>query len=143
MNITSDRYIHKIIQGYEPTSYKSKVFQVVLPSNIVSEDESQHMDSLLEMNVIERCTVSEDQFLSNIFLVKKSDGSYCKILNLKNFTKFMVHKHLKMESLDAALDLVYQNSYFASADLRKAYYSVAMSQNFCKYLRFEWRGILY
>ena len=55
----------------------------------------------------------------------------------------MVHEHFKMESLDAALDLVYQNSYFASVDLRKAYNSVVMSQNFRKYLRFEWRGILY
>ena len=48
-----------------------------------------------------------------------------------------------METLDSALELVFKDCFFASVDLKKAYYSVLVSPQFRKYLRLEWAGQLY
>jgi len=145
--ITSDHYVHKLILGYEPNGYKAEVVQIDVPSDIVPDSDKPLMDreiqSLLDMKVIEKCEDEDDQFISNVFLVPKSDGSCRKILNLKRFNKFIPYEHFKMEGLDSALELVYEGCYFASVDLRKAYYSVVMNPNFRKYLRFRWRELRY
>ena len=42
-----------------------------------------------------------------------------------------------------ALDLVFPNCYFASVDLKDAYYSVPIHGDYKKFLRFTWREVLY
>jgi len=44
-----------------------------------------------------------------------------------------------METFESALKLIKPFSYFASIDLRHAYYSINMAENDQKFLRFQWR----
>ena len=48
-----------------------------------------------------------------------------------------------MESVQTALHLMKKNWFVASIDLRDAYYSIPISQQHQKYLKFNWQGQLY
>ena len=61
------------------------------------------------------------------------------ILNLKELTEYIEPHHFKMETFESALDLIKPFSYFASIDLRHAYYSINMAENDQTFLRFQWR----
>lgn len=47
--------------------------------------------------------------------------------------------HFKMETFESALKLIKPFSYFASIDLRHAYYYINMAENDQKFLRFHWK----
>ena len=76
------------------------------------------------------------EFISTIFVRPKKDGSYRSILNLKQLNNFVTNHHFKMESLQTALHLVKKNCFIASIDLRDAYYSISISQQHQKYIKF-------
>ena len=84
-----------------------------------------------------------DEFISNIFLRKKKDGTYRMILNLKQLNEFIVYHHFKMDSLQAATELMKPGCFMASIDLKDAYYTVSIHQEFQKYLKFQVDGKLY
>ena len=48
-----------------------------------------------------------------------------------------------METAQTAVQLVTENCYFASSDLQDAYFSVPIHEDYQKYFKFHWRGILY
>ena len=62
------------------------------------------------------------------------------ILNLKDLNYNIEKKHFKMDTFLSAVNLVKQNCYMASVDLRDA---IPISIKYRKYLRFEWQGKLY
>ena len=97
----------------------------------------------LEKDVIEETGYENGQIISNIFIRPKHDGSHRLILNLSNLNEHVEKRHFKMETLKLALSLVKQNCYFAKIDLKDAYYSIPIAQQFRKYLRFTWNGKLY
>ena len=104
---------------------------------------SEEIEKLVKMQVLMPVTPREDQFLSNIFLVPKHDGSHRLILNLKYLNEFVEKHHFKMETLKTALTLVKPNVYFGSLDLRQAYYSLPIQKCCRKFLRFVWEGVVY
>ena len=52
------------------------------------------------------------------------------ILNLKTFNGFLKFKHCKLESVEDALDLITEGSYFGSVKLKDASYIIPIHQNF-------------
>ena len=84
-----------------------------------------------------------ENYISNIFIRPKSDGSHRLILNLKYLNEDVEHIHFKMETLRCVLPMIKKNSWFASIDLKDAYYSVPIDPHFRKYLSFYWDGTLY
>ena len=56
----------------------------------------------------------QGEYISNIFIKPKKDGSVRLILNLKHFNKFVEKKHFKMSSLQTAIDLMEKDAYLAS-----------------------------
>ena len=101
---------------------------------------SLQVQGLLENGVIQ--PVDEDMigFVSNIFLRPKPNGKFRMIIDLSDLNEHLDKVHFKMDHLDQALDLIMPNSYFASIDLRDAYYSVPIWQPHQKYLSFQWEG---
>lgn len=86
----------------------------------------------------------EHQYISPIFTVPKKDkNEYRMILNLKELNEYIEPHHFKMETFESALKLIKPFSYFASIDLRHAYYSINMAENDQKFLRFQWRENIY
>ena len=60
------------------------------------------------------------------------------ILNLKKLNKYIDSKHFKMESLRNILHMVKAKVWMASVDLKDAYYSVPIYEEYQKYLKFIW-----
>ena len=83
------------------------------------------------------------EYISPILLVEKANSEYRKILNLKRFNVCVEYCHFKMENLKTVCALINRGSLMSSIDLRKAYYSVSISENSRKFLRFEWYNKLY
>ena len=79
---------------------------------------------LLEKSVLKPVKETEKRYVSSIFLRENKNNQYRLILNLKNFNKHVTHRHIKMDTLNTALDMVRKNCYMASIDLTDAYYSV-------------------
>ena len=78
-----------------------------------------------------------------IFTRTKKGGSYRMILNLKTFNEFFKFKHCKLESIEDSLDFITEDCYFGSADLKDAYYSIPVHENYQKYLKLSWKDDYY
>jgi hypothetical protein len=99
---------------------------------------------LLESDVIVPVEPRPDQFVSNIFLVTNKDSSKRAILNVKALNKkFLPKKHFKMETLQAILPLIRRFDWFASWDLRKGYYNIALHPDVQRFFCFDFEGRRY
>ena len=149
-SLTSNRYVLNIISGYDielNDKFESVMKHRTSPShhfdNATSAAITSQVDELLSMGVIEKCLHSVGEYISPVFLVDKANGEHRKILNLKKFNQCVDYRHFKMENLKSVCDLLTDGCFMTSIDLRKAYYSVSISPDSRKFLRFEWRSQLY
>ena len=62
---------------------------------------------------------------------------------LKTFNEFLKFKHCKLETIEDTLDLITEQCYFGSDDLKGAYYSIPIHENYQKYLKFFWKEEYY
>ena len=132
--ITSDKYILDIVKHGLKLEFLSEAphkepFQVTYNSkknNFIS----QEINKLLKKKVIVQTTAEKGDFFSSVFLRVKKDESYRMILNLKKLNKYTDSKHFKMESLQNVLHMVKSGVWMASVDLKDAYYSVPIDQEY-------------
>ena len=68
----------------------------------------------------------QDQFISNLFLVKKKDGKNRPVINLKQLNGFVEYQHFKMEDISVLKDLLRPNDWMVKLDLKDAYFCVPM-----------------
>ncbi|KAJ8909370.1 hypothetical protein NQ315_008936 [Exocentrus adspersus] len=112
-----------------------------------TEAEIEHLmesiNKLLNDGAIVRCAPAPDQFLSRFFLADKANGGKRFILNLKGLNKFIEAPHFKMEDFRTALRLVARDAHMATIDLKDAYFLLPVDEHSRKYLRFEFRSVLY
>jgi hypothetical protein len=102
-----------------------------------------HIADFLERGIIVISDHEEGEFISNVFLREKKDGSFRMILNLKDFNQFIPYHHFKMDNINSCICLMKPLCYMASIDLKDAYFSLPVHQNSQKYLKFVWQGVLY
>lgn len=93
---------------------------------------------LLNIGAIRECHACSGQFLSHIFLIKKSNGQNRFILNLKKLNRFIPTPHFKIEDYRTAIRLMSKDTYMCTIDLKDAYFSISIHNDSTKYLRFEW-----
>jgi hypothetical protein len=146
LELTNDRTILDWVQGYEiPFSHTPPPYQA--PTQKWSQKEiiliSHEIDKLKTLGAISACVCSKDQFTSPIFFVPKPNGSYRFNLNLKYLNQYICTEHFKLEDIRTACKLMIKDYYMATIDLREAYFSVPISENLKKYLRFMFNGQLY
>ena len=55
----------------------------------------------------------------------------------------MKFKHCKRDSIEDALDLITEGCYFGSVNLKEAYYSIPIHENYQKYLKLFWKEEYY
>lgn len=101
------------------------------------------IQKLIDKGVVRQTTHCSGEFISNVFLRPKPSGEFRLILDLTRLNKHVEYQHFKMFSLKTACDLVLPLAFMASIDLRDAYYTVPVDENFCKFLRFEWNNQLF
>ena len=145
--LTSDGWLLDIVMGYKLELNKIPE-QRFIPQPIKFCDReidiiNQELQKFLHKGVVEECVYEKEQYVSNIFIRPKRDGSHRVILNLKTLNKDMDKVHFKMESLKSAMALMQENCYLASVDLKDAYYTVNVKPEDRKYLRFVWDNTLY
>lgn len=146
--ITTDPSILQIVTGVKiefinsvaPTQHygRPSVFNAYQHS-IVTEE----IDTLLEKRVIIPAAQETGEFVSTIFLRPKKDGTHRTILNLKALNEYIAYHHFKMDTLEAAVNMMRPGCFMASVDLKDAYYTVPIHPSHQKYLKFYFDGVFY
>ena len=91
------------------------------------------------------CSLKEENndFISSVFLVAKTDSGYRLILNVKQFNKNIETIHFKVETLQHILYLIEKNCYMTRLDYLNAFLMVAIKPAHTKYLIFEFERYIY
>lgn len=98
---------------------------------------------LLQKNVIERSQEEPFQFVSNVFMVPKSNGKVRIILDLSRFNEAVVKTRFKMDNLHTAANLMVPGMFMTSIDLQDAYFTFPILEEHRKFLKFRWQGELW
>ena len=128
-------FIDRPKQWFLPKEYKH--------SDIELEFLDKEIVKMLKKGIIVKAEHDPSQYVSNIFLRDKKDGSFRMILNLSHLNKSVEYHKFKMDTLVSALSLITPNCFMASIDYKDAYYSVPVKKSDRKWLRFQFRGQLY
>ena len=96
--LSSDPVILSAVQGYS-IGFMINPVQLPIPHPInMGKQESYQVDAqihtFLKKGIIVESTHERGEFISNIFLRPKKDGSFRMILNLRELNKFVMHYHL-------------------------------------------------
>ena len=94
-------------------------------------------------DIIMEITHESTELFYPIFIVKRPDGGTRLILNLKELNQFVKYEHFKRDGIKTVINMVTRNCFMATIDLKDAYYSVAISRLFQKFLKFKWKDKLY
>ena len=145
--LTSDPEILRIVQGDVIRFISEPPERQVVRKCSVSAETANRMNeeisSMLKSNIIRETSHEPGEFLSPIFPVPKHEDKIRIILNLKKLNKFVEYHHFKMDNIKVVLANVTENCLMASLDLKHAYHSLKIDDEYQKYLKFEWNGTLY
>lgn len=135
------------IKGFSIPLFKKPV-QTVKPvqqnwSPVEYDIIKKSVQELINKGAISQVDSCKDQYVSNIFIVPKPDGSHRLILNLKNFNKNVKTSHFKIEDYRTVARLITPNCLMATIDLQDAYYLIPIKKSHRKYLRFQFNNCLY
>ena len=86
---------------------------------------------------------SLQQFVSQIFVVPKKDGTHRPVINLKALNKFVKCQHFKMEGPQMIKDLLQKEDWMVTVDLKDAYLSIPITAAQWNLLRFKWQDQTY
>ena len=145
--LTSDPEILTAIRGDvidfvipPPVNHEARPCAVADELKMKIETEIQ---SMLSNKIIKVSQREEYEYVSPIFSVPKQDDGIRVILNLKRLNQFVEYHHFKMDNIRTVLASVTPGCFMASIDLKGAYHSVKIAEDFQKYLKFHWNGKLY
>ena len=145
--ITSDKAILDIVRGCQ-IEFVTQPIQYRVPNEPTFSqtelkfiyDDIARLESLC---IVEKTIPCEGECISTIFTTPKKDGSRRLILNLKKLNKFIAYTKCKMETLKCAISLLKKNAWMTVLDSKDAYYSVPITLEHRKYLKFYFQGQLY
>ena len=145
LRITSNQWVIQVVKGYK-LELMSIPFQNFPPRPLGAKGHhsmEEEIQKLMDKGAVKKVTSCVNQFISQIFLVPKKDGSARLVINLRPLNRFIHQLHFKMESLGMIRDLMREDDWMASIDLKDAYLSVTIWQGHQKYLRFLWQDRIY
>ena len=145
-SLTSDPEILQIVQGdtitftdTPPIVHTARRCGVSPETHALMDTEIQGM---LSDDIIVQTHPEDTEYVSPIFPVIKP-GKVRIILNLKRFNDHVEYLHFKMDNTKTVLANVTKGCYMTSLDLKHAYHSVKIHDDFQRYLKFEWNGRFY
>ena len=121
--LTSDQTILQTVVGDTIEFIEEPPETSVIPKNSIAKEHAEQvnteLNNLLDKKVIVPCDHEPGEFISPIFSVPKKDNKIRLILNLKNLNQYVQYHHFKMDSIHTALELVTQDCWMASVDLKE------------------------
>ncbi|XP_044153533.1 uncharacterized protein LOC122940815 [Bufo gargarizans] len=106
-------------QPDKQASLESEIATLILKGVLIPVPEEQHGKG----------------FYSPIFLIKKPNGSFRLIINLKSLNKSIIYKKFKMETIKSTTQILPQDCFMATVDLQDAYYHVPIYHRHQCFLR--------
>ena len=147
MGISNDPWILETVNGHHLELAYTPRQRVPPRQRSLSGKEqalvSEEVVKLIAKQAIREVTEATNQFVSELFLVPKKDGSQRPVVNLKPLNRFIKRQKFKMEGAKVIRDLLQKGDWMTSIDLRDAYLSVPVAQEDRRYLRFRWRETLF
>ena len=110
-NNTRDKYILDISTNglkLDPKHLTQNSRSTYPLSSKENEIISVEMKKLLKKLVIVYSTPVEGEFISGVFTRDKKDGNKRMILNLKKLNKFVNYDHIKIESINNVINLIFK-----------------------------------
>lgn len=101
------------------------------------------LDKFIGKGIVKQVSQVEGQFISNIFITPKNDGSFRLIINLKELNEFIVTEHFKLEDQKTVVGLLSKDCFLATIDLQDAYYLIPVYESHKKYLRFYFENKIF
>ncbi|KAI2662102.1 Gag-Pol polyprotein [Labeo rohita] len=138
-----------VIRGYRlQFAVKPPPFNGVIAS-VANGDSARVLEaeisSLLEKRAIRRVPVGETQrgYYSRYFLIPKKDGGLHLILDLHALNKHLRKYKFKMLTVGALTRSIRRGDWFATVDLKDAYFHISVYPAHRKYLRFSFQNEVY
>lgn len=147
ISLTGDPYVLSCVKGVK-IEFNALPRMAKMPLDfLMTSNEKSLVDEEVQGMILKGAIVEvnpcEDQFVSNIFLRPKKNGTMRPIINLKKLNTFVRAPHFKMEHLLTFLPFIRRGMFLTSLDLKDAYFSIPINSEFRKYLRFSWRDRLF
>ena len=101
------------------------------------------INDLLQKGIIKETTHEEVEFVSPIFIKQKPDGDVRLILNLIDLNNYINKIHFKMETIQTVLANITKGCYMSVLDLKDAYFSIKIAEEYQCFLKFKWDKVLY
>lgn len=139
--ITSDEYILQLARGIPLEFVCEPPRQLELPRyyNFNQRDKEiieEEVNKLVNRNIVSEIS-SGWKFVSNIFIRPKQNNKFRLIIDLSPLNEYILKEHFKMDNLNSAIDLLSKGSFLASVDLRDAYYTLPIAEEFQPYVCFQ------
>ena len=142
--ITRDPWILQSVKGIElPLVSNPYQKRIPVPSKFRAADQiliDSEIESLVSKHAVRETTPTSDSFYSNVFLVPKKGGELRPVINLRNLNGFLPYQHFKMEGIQLLRDLMEEGDWLVKLDLKDAYLTINVAEEFRKYLKFFWRN---
>jgi hypothetical protein len=144
--ITKDPWIQQTVSRGFCLNLTSEPVQYFIPRNAPMINTQLDLcdgevRSLLEKGAVVRA--HGEGFLSGIFLIPKKSGGFRPIINFKGLNSFITYRHFKMEGIQTIRKKIRNGDCLAKIDLKDAYLSVPMREDCRRFLRFQWKGVIY
>ena len=96
------------------------------------------LEKLCDKEAIELAPIDPRPFISPMFVVPKTDGSWRPVINLQALNTHISSPHFKMESIRVAKDLIQRDDWMVKLDLKDAYLSVPLHHSCRNLFAFHW-----
>ena len=138
-NITQDQFLLNIVKfGLTMALVEIPMCQFVPPlnfSSVETEIIDEEIWKIFSKSVIVSTTRKANDYVCRIFKRTRKDRNYRMILYLRTVNEFLKFKHCKLDSIEDALDLITEGCYFGLVDLKDAYCSIPIHENYQKHLK--------
>lgn len=142
--LSEDPWIQQTVEGSKvefltPPHQNHPPREIVLEAHMAAVM-TEEIENLAAKNALIRAPREEEGFMSAMFLVPRTDGSWHPVLNLKPLNCFVVTPHFKMESARSVKNLNMPGDWLVKLDLKDAYLTVPIHHSHQHFLRFQWKG---
>lgn len=145
--LTHDQWVINTVSGYK-IDFDEQPYQNNVPKEIPFSNELRQLVDIEVQEMLRKGAIVEtksepNEFISTIFIVPKSNGKFRPVINLKYLNEFVHYDHFKQETFKVVLELIQEGDFLTKIDLQDAYFSIPIHEDFQKYLKFQWNGVLY